>query len=350
MLIARAPVRLSFLGGGTDLPSYYERHGGLVISTSIDKYFYVFATPKEHGSVQINSSDYRAFFRKQRGVEPLWDDDLGLVRAALRDFGYDSGLSLFLASEVPPGSGLGSSGAVAVALVKTLATLHGYTLDREAVAARACALEIDRLGSPVGRQDQYASSFGGLNAITFGPAGMTVQRLSIDPKILAELERSLLLFFTGVTRDANDVLEEQNRASRDDDSATVAALHAMKALAIAGLQTLERGNLQEFAALIAESWAQKKRLATGVSNERVDTAYELALRHGALGGKLAGAGGGGFLILYCEPPRQRAVTEALESAGLRRMEYRFERAGAQVLMNAVAQPLLTPPPAEWVDA
>lgn len=340
MLIARAPVRVSFFGGGTDLPAYYERHGGLVLSATVDKYFYVFVTAKEQGSVQINSSDYRVFFRHERGDAPLWDDDLGLVRAALHEFGCDSGLSLFLASEIPPGSGLGSSGAVAVALVKALSTLRGYAFSPQTVADRACAIEIERLGAPIGKQDQFASSFGGLNAISFGADGVQVERLDVDGDVVGQLERDLLLFFTGVTRDANDILREQSEASRDDASATVDALHVMKDMALGGRRLLERGDLHGFAGLLRESWEQKKRLAPGVSNPRVDEMYELALRSGAIGGKLAGAGGGGFLLVYCEESRRSRVTEALESAGLRRMEYRFERAGAHVLMNAVARPLV----------
>src|SRR5579885_151770 len=160
MLIVRAPVRISFAGGGTDLPAYYERHGGMVVSTTLDKYFYVFVSLNGPESIQISSSDYRAYHRHRAGEPLLWDGSLGLVKAVLHEFGFESGISLFLASEVPPGTGLGSSSAVAVALVKALSMLQGRRLSAAQVAERACALEIEKCEAPIGKQDQYASAYG----------------------------------------------------------------------------------------------------------------------------------------------------------------------------------------------
>ncbi len=338
MLIVRAPVRISFAGGGTDLPAYYERHGGFVVSTTINKYFYVFVDRSGPDGVQISSSDYRVFTRHRRSELPLWDGDLGLVKAALHEFGCDTGLSLFLASEVPPGTGLGSSSAVAVALVKALSTLRGWALTRAEIAAYACVLELDRLNSPIGKQDQYAAAFGGINAMSFTSAGVAVESVRMPIEAQERLQRNLLLFFTGAARSANAILQQQQRASADDRGTAVAALHSIKAAAMETLRCLERGDLRGFCELLAESWEHKKRLTSGISNPQVDEFYELARRHGALGGKLAGAGGGGFLMLYCEEPYQAAVTEALEGAGLFRLAFRFERGGAQVLMNALARP------------
>ena len=342
LLIVRAPVRVSLAGGGTDLPAYYERHGGLVVSTSINKYFYVFIShnPGSPHSVQVGSSDYRTFHRHRAGEPPLWDGDFGLVKAALHDFGVEGGLALFLASEVPPGTGLGSSSTVAVALGKALSTLRGRPLGRAQLAEWACALEIGKLRSPIGKQDQYAAAYGGLNALTFAAEGVAVEPVRIAPEVLALLERNLLLFFTGATRSANAILRHQTKASADDRGEAVAALHAIKEAARETRRCLERGDLRAYADILAESWEQKKRLAAGISNSRVDELYELARRHGALGGKLAGAGGGGFLMLYCEQEHQPAVTGALERAGLYRMDYHFDRGGAQVLTNALAGPLL----------
>jgi D-glycero-alpha-D-manno-heptose-7-phosphate kinase len=336
LLIVRAPVRISFAGGGTDLPVYYQHHGGMVISTSINKYVYVFVNLNDPESIQISSSDFRAFHRHRAGEPPLWDGDLGLVKAALYDFGFEGGISLFLASEVPPGTGLGSSSTVAVALVKALSTLRSRPLAPHEVAERACTLELNRLCSPIGKQDQYASAFGGLNAITFSPDEVSVEPITIDEKTLEGLEKNLCLFFTGATRSANTILRHQQRASSEDESSVVAALHSIKEAAVETKRALERGDLGYFGEILAASWEHKKRLAPGVSNAHVDELYDLARRSGAVGGKLAGAGGGGFLILYCEQPHQQVVTEALESAGLYRMDYRFERGGAQVLMNALA--------------
>lgn len=338
MLIARAPVRLSLAGGGTDLPAYYERHGGFVVSTSIDKYFYVVLGPNGRDSIQISSSDYRVFTRQRAGEPPLWDGDLGLVKAVLHELGFAGGLSVFLASQVPPGTGLGSSSTVTVALVKALSTLRGMHLSPVDVAELACTVEIVRLGSPIGKQDQYAAAVGGLNALRFDRQHVEVEPVRLPAGTLAELESNLLLFFTGATRSANTILSHQRRASKEEGSVAVASLHQIKQAAIDTHAALERGDLRRYGEILAESWELKKQLAPGISNSRIDELYALARSRGAIGGKVAGAGGGGFLMVYCEPPAQSAVCEALERTGLSRMEYRFEQGGAQVLMNALARP------------
>jgi D-glycero-alpha-D-manno-heptose-7-phosphate kinase len=334
MLIARAPVRISFAGGGTDLPAYYERHDGFVVSTSIDKYFYVHVNLKTANSVQISSSDYRAFHRVQRGEPPLWDGDMGLVKAVLHEFGLDGGISLFLASEVPPGTGLGSSSTVAVALIKALSTLAGLSLTSAQIAERACNVELVKLRSPIGKQDQYAAAYGGMNAITFTRDGVTVEPVAISGQDRDLLQRRIMLFFTGGTRSANAILRQQSSNSANDAGDAVAALHAIKAAAYDVRRCLEAGRLDDFGEILAETWEQKKRLAAGVSNPHIDELYDLARRHGVIGGKLAGAGGGGFLLLYCHEEHQAAVTDALEKAGLHRMELCFDVGGPQILMNA----------------
>ncbi len=334
MLIARAPVRVSFAGGGTDLPIYYEQYGGLVVSTTIDKYFYVVVNINSSDSVQVSSSDYRVFYRHRPGEQPLWDGDLRLVKAALHEFDMEGGISLFLASEIPPGTGLGSSSAVTAALIKALGTLQGLRLDPEEVAERACALEREKLRAAVGKQDQYAVAFGGLNAISFTSAGIRVERVAMSVETYERLQRNMLLFFTGSTHVANAIMKRQEEATASNRDGAVAALHAIKDAARETRECFERGDLRRYGEILGETWEQKKRLAAGISNPRVDEVYELALRHGAIGGKLAGAGGGGFLMLYCEEPQQAAVVEALEGAGLYHMDFRFERGGAQVIMNS----------------
>ena len=338
MILTRAPLRIGLAGGGTDLEAYYGRHGGFVVSTTINKYFYVFLSPGPPDGVQISSSDYRTFSRRRRGEPPLWDGDLGLVKAVLHEFGIEGGISLFLTSEVPPGTGLGSSSAVAVALIKALAAYQGRTVSRDEVAQLACTIEIQRLGSPIGKQDQYAAAFGGLNGITFSAGGVGVEPLSIEPKVRAQLEDNLLLFFLGSTRSANSILAQQQQSSAADDSETVASLHELKAMAIETARLLAQGRLREFGCLMDASWQQKKRLAKGVSNSRIDELYELARAEGALGGKVTGAGGGGFMLLYCEPADQAHVAEVLERRGLFRLDYRFDGAGAMTLTNTEVRP------------
>jgi D-glycero-alpha-D-manno-heptose-7-phosphate kinase len=335
MLIARAPVRISLAGGGTDLPVYYEQHGGLVVSTSIDKYFYVFVTPNDTDYVQIISSDYRTYFRQLRGEPQEWNGDLPLPRAFLHEFGIDAGVSLFLASEVPPGSGLGSSSAVSVALAKALSTLRRQTMSKHDLAELASFVEITKLGMPIGRQDQYASAFGGLNVIRFRSDGVRVEPLDVPRAILETLERRLLLFFTGSSRDSASILKHQQASTQRQEAATIESLHRIKAMAETTIELLRAGELDRYGALLHDSWEAKKRLTGGITNARIDQWYDLARNHGAVGGKLTGAGGGGFFLLYCPEPAQKAVTSALEQSNLVRMDFRFDADGAVVLMDTL---------------
>ncbi|MFC2030402.1 GHMP kinase [Chloroflexota bacterium] len=334
MLIVRAPVRISLAGGGTDLPAYFEPFGGAVLSTTIDKHFYVFLNVLDKDSIQITSSDYRTFYRSD-GQEPLlWDGDLHLPRAILSHLGIQSGLSLFLASEIPPGTGLGSSSTVAVAIIKAITSALGMPLDLEDLAELACYIEIEKLGEPIGKQDQYAAAFGGLNWIAFNKHGVRVEPLSLSLDIYQQLERNLMLFFTGSSRSASRILEKQTESSRQQEPQVIDALHRVKAMAHDVRRALEQGDLHTFGELLHENWEQKKRFAPGISNAEIDGAYDLARSAGAVGGKITGAGGGGFLMLYCEPEHQQAVTGALQNQGLKRMDFRFESMGARVLMNA----------------
>jgi D-glycero-alpha-D-manno-heptose-7-phosphate kinase len=335
VLIARAPVRISLAGGGTDLPAYYGEHGGLVVSTSIDKYFYVFANLNGTDSAQITSSDYHTYFRQKRGQPLFWDGDLSLPRAFLHEFGIDSGISLFLASEVPPGTGLGSSSTVSVALAKALGALCDLHLTDAQLAELASFVEIDKLGMPIGRQDQYAAAFGGLNAIWFDCQGVRVESLELSPDVERALESRLLLFFTGAARSASSILSKQRASTQHGHAPTLTSLHRLKQMAGTTIELLRSDQLDEFGRLLHESWQEKKRLATGISNTQIDDWYTLAREHGATGGKICGAGGGGFLLLYCREQYQEAVTTALEASGLVRMDFHFDRDGAVVLMDAV---------------
>ncbi|MCL6431219.1 MAG: GHMP kinase [Anaerolineae bacterium] len=334
MLIARAPVRISFAGGGTDLPAYYTRYGGMVVSSAIDKYFYVFLTVHRGENTQIMSSDYQTFYRQPVGQDMLWEGDLALPRAVLNHFDIREGLSMFLASQVPPGTGLGSSSTVAVAMIKALSALRGQPLSRKEVAELACTVEIEKMGMPIGKQDQYAAAFGGLNAITFSREGVAVEPVRARPEVIQTLERDILLFFTGTARNSADILSRQRESSARDEPRVIESLHAIKAMAKETLACLEEGDLTRYGRLLHESWQRKKQLAPGITNPLIDECYEAALRAGAVGGKITGAGGGGFLMVYCEPPFQEAVTQALEARGLRRMEFRFDYEGARILVHS----------------
>jgi D-glycero-alpha-D-manno-heptose-7-phosphate kinase len=334
MLIARAPVRVSFFGGGTDLPDYYLQHGGAVLSATINKYVYVILGVSEQDDLQITSSDYRTFYRHAPGEPLLWDGDLSLPKAVLHHFGISHGLTIFLASEVPPGTGLGSSGSVTVALVKAISTACGQRLESREVAELACEVEIGKLGKPIGKQDQYAAAFGGLNWLTFAADGVQVERLPVPDATLGRLRANLVLAFIGAAHDSAQILAEQGRASREGDRAVTDALAGVYELARVARGYLLAGELDRFGALLDLAWQHKRRFARGVTNEHIERCYELARRHGALGGKIAGAGGGGFLMLYCPDGAAGRVRAALEGEGLRCLDYHFEADGARVLFNA----------------
>jgi D-glycero-alpha-D-manno-heptose-7-phosphate kinase len=334
MLIARAPVRISFAGGGTDLPAYYEKYGGAVLSTTIDKYFYVFLQVSGDDTIQITSSDYRTFYRHDGDTPMLFDGDLSLPRAILNHFGLQRGISLFLASEIPPGTGLGSSSTVAVAMVKAVATARGLFLSKQQIAELACQIEIAKLGAPIGKQDQYACAFGDLNLIEFTRDDVRVTPVPIAPEKRRALEKRIMLFFTGGSRDAATILREQKKSSEQNDERVLGALHAVKEMAYRAREILGKGEMREIGELLDENWQKKKQFAGGISTPFIDECYDLACKNGAGGGKVTGAGGGGFLMLYCEPQFQDAVTQALEAKGLKRMDFRFESEGARVLVNA----------------
>ncbi|MEA3335518.1 MAG: GHMP kinase [Chloroflexota bacterium] len=335
MLIARAPVRISLAGGGTDLPAYFNQHDGIVINTTIDKYFYAILRVYDGDSLQVASSDYSTFFRQDSlGGERADDGILALPRTILHHFGIDRGLSMFLASEIPPGTGLGSSSTVTVAIIKALSIASGEHLKKPELAELACEMEIEKMGMPIGRQDQYAAAFGGLNEIVFTRYGTTVTPLDVTLDTRQRLQDNLMLFFTGSSRNSADILKKQTDASHKTGSKTVEALHRVKGMVADVKESLLRDDLTAFGQLLHENWMHKKRFAPGISNALIDESYDAARSLGAIGGKITGAGGGGFLMLYCEPEYQLAVTQALEKLGLRRMDFRFDNTGARVLMNA----------------
>ncbi len=351
MLIARAPLRISFAGGGTDLEAYYHRFGGLVVSATINRYFYVVTTRTIDDAVQITSSDFRIFERQAPGVVLSFDGDLGYLKSILHEFGVTRGLAVFTASEIPPGTGLGSSSTVAVALIKALATLCQRRATKQEVAELASYIEIGKLGRPIGLQDQFAASFGGLNAIEFGAGRTMVQPLNLPLRVRDQLERSLLLFYTGASRNAATILKEQRTSSQEQDKDVIESLHGIKRDAEMAREALLAGDVRQIGQILHESWQRKKRLARGISNERIDRLYQLALEHGATGGKIAGAGGGGFLLLFCEPAYQPTVTQVLEGEGLTRMTFHFDDGGAQVLVNSMPEiPGLEYPEGRWVGA
>jgi|HubBroStandDraft_5_1064220.scaffolds.fasta_scaffold18429_2 D-glycero-alpha-D-manno-heptose-7-phosphate kinase len=335
MLIGRSPVRISFAGGGTDLPAYFEQFGGAVLSTAINKYFYTILGKRTDDRIQIISSDLRVFeTSRDIAAMKLEGSELEIPFAVLKDMSLDISLDLFLASEIPPGTGLGSSASVCVNILKTLTTYLDRPLSRYELAERAFHIARNVLSRTVGKQDEYASAFGGLNFITFERDGSAhVEPIKIETGLMQNLQANLMLFFTGSAHHSWTILEEQEKLTRTHGSPAVEALHQVRSLAYRMRDSLERGDLNAVGLLMDEAWQAKKRVSTRISNPRIDHLYELAQRAGAIGGKITGAGGGGFLLLYCEPDNQAAVRKALTAEGPQEMAFAFDFQGAQVIVN-----------------
>jgi D-glycero-alpha-D-manno-heptose-7-phosphate kinase len=331
MVIVRAPLRISFGGGGTDLAAYYTRFGGYVVNVAISRYCYVVLNERDDGDIRMSSADYHvwetATYDKRFVVEP----PLVLAKAVLNWFseheGLSSGIDLFQASDIAPGTGLGSSSAMTVALIKALATLCRCSMTPQEIAELACSIEIDQLQAPIGKQDQYASALGGLNVLEFTTQGVQVTPLLVSADRVLLLHARLLLFSTGKARSAADILMQQ-RAGTLKQPKTIEALHRMKALAIEMRNVLIAGELDQLGYLLDRSWCEKRTLSATISSSVIDHYYTAALGAGALGGKIVGAGGGGFLLLYCPPLCQRAVRETMTRYGLRELSFDFDFFGA----------------------
>ena len=335
MLIVRSPVRISFGGGGTDLPAYFEQFGGAVLSVAINKYFYTILGARNDGRVQVISSDLRVFENWQDIASlPVQRSELEIPLAVLKDLNQKLSVDLFLASEIPPGTGLGSSASVCVNILKTLTTYLNTPLSKYQLAERAFYIAREVLSKRIGKQDEYAAAFGGLNYIHFRENGtVEVEPLTLDPAILQELQSNLMLFFTGSAHHSWTILQEQENSARSHSPSTLGALHEVKGLGFRMREALRGGELREFGELLHESWLAKRRISNKISTPRIDHLYGRAREHGAIGGKITGAGGGGFLLLYCEAGLQEAVHKALLEDGVQEMTFSFDMQGTQVLVN-----------------
>jgi D-glycero-alpha-D-manno-heptose-7-phosphate kinase len=335
VLIGRSPVRISFAGGGTDLPGYYQQFGGAVLNVAINKYFYTILGKRTDGRVQIISSDLRIFetWRDIAGMI-IENSSLEIPVAVLKQFEREISVDLFLASEIPPGTGLGSSASVCVNLLKTLSSYLQRPLSKYDLAERSFDVARNILKRHVGKQDEYAAAFGGLNFITFNQDGSTqVDPIELQPAVARDLQHNLMLFFTGSSHHSWTILEQQEKSTRARKGVTLDSLHEVRALASQMRKLLEQGNLTQFGTLLDEAWQAKKRISSDISTPRIDSLYSISRNNGALGGKITGAGGGGFLLLYCEPAHQEAVRQAMLAEGIQEMIFDFDFQGAQVIVN-----------------
>jgi D-glycero-alpha-D-manno-heptose-7-phosphate kinase len=305
MIITRTPFRVSFAGGGSDLLSYYSREPGVVLSTAINKYMYI--AVKEHFE-----QNFRISYSRTEIVNTVGEIEHPIVRECLRALAPRSGLEIVSMGDLPARTGLGSSSSFTVGLLHALYAMQGKAVSPERLAREACCIEIERLKEPIGKQDQYIAAYGGLQFIQFNPDGTVfVDPVIISPETRIELSRRLLMFFTGDTRDARQALAKQQAATPQK----LPVLRRMCGIAREMREILtSSGDLGAFGRLLHESWQAKRSLSDSVSNPRIDELYERALLAGALGGKLLGAGGGGFLLFFCEPQDQGRLREALSAA------------------------------------
>jgi D-glycero-alpha-D-manno-heptose-7-phosphate kinase len=327
MIIARSPLRLSLGGGGTDLPSYYREHEGFLIAAAIDKYVYITIH-------QTFITDLIIKYSSMERVASIEDVKHPILREALKLVGIqETNLEITSMADIPTGTGLGSSGSFTTAVLKALHTLRKNIIQPDELAAQACEIEIDRLGEPIGKQDQYIAAFGGITCFRFlSNDQVEVTPVKLSSHTLHDLEDNLVLFFTGFTRLASSILKDQDSRSCKKDPEMLDNLHFTKRVGLESKEALELGDLRRFAELMHLHWERKRCRSPGMSNAAIDRWYELARSNGALGGKLVGAGGGGFLLLYAE--EKTRLRKALLDAGLKEVRWRFDFQGTTVISQA----------------
>jgi D-glycero-alpha-D-manno-heptose-7-phosphate kinase len=320
VIFSRAPLRVSLGGGGTDLPSYYREHGGFIVSGAIDKYVYMLM----HTVFQRR---YRMKYQQTEEVDHPSQIRHPILREALLRHWRGDPLEIASVADVPASTGMGSSGAFTACLLKGLAQARSTSVAAGALAEAACEIEIDVLKEPVGKQDQYVAAHGGICAYTFHPDNrVDVEPLELKADTLRRLRNQMLLFYTGEDRPASTVLRDQDERSREGDSAMLENLHATKEMGYRSRDLLVSGDLESYAELMHEHWENKRRRSPGMASERIDMLYTLARRSGVIGGKLVGAGGGGFLVVYASSPSD--TRQAMAAAGAQELDFDFEFGGA----------------------
>ncbi|HVY60210.1 MAG TPA: galactokinase [Planctomycetota bacterium] len=327
MIITRSPLRITLGGGGTDLASYYEEHSGFLVAAAIDKYVYITLH-------QTFVSDLIVKYSKLERVKDASEVEHPIIREAMKLLSIGgAGLELTSMADIPAGTGLGSSGSFTTALLKALHTYKKGLVHPREVAEEACKIEIDILKEPIGKQDQYIAAFGGVTSFRYMPDGhVDVRPVRMDTETLYNLEDNLLLFFTGYSRSAGSILKDQNEKSKKNDSSMIENLHFVKDLGRQSHAALEKGDLGALAEHMNIHWERKKARSGGMSNPQIDEWYELGRKNGALGGKLVGAGGGGFLLFYAEDKVK--LRHAMRLAGLTEVRFRFDFEGTKVVVQS----------------
>ena len=328
MILSRAPLRITLGGGGTDLRSYYSKYGGFLIAAGINRYCTILANKRFYDSIRLSYSQMEI----RNSVDEI---EHRIFRESLRLVGIKNRIELHSTADVPANSGLGSSSTFTVALLNALHTYQGDFVSRKELAEEACQIEIEILGEPIGKQDQYMAAFGGITCLTFDKDGsVLVEPLRLTDEVLDQLESNLLFFFTGKERSASEILREQDEKSKKNDPAMDNNLHQVKDIGLKTREYLERGDVDMLGELLRTHWEIKKKRSQKMSDSFIDECYEVALKSGAVGGKLMGAGGGGFFMFYCKSDKKAKVSEALNKMGLRREKFNIDWEGAKILLNS----------------
>ena len=332
MILSRAPLRITLGGGGTDLKSYYSKYGGFLIAAGINRYCTILATRRFYDDIRLSYSQMEI----RDSVDKI---EHRLFRECLRLLQIDKHIELHSTADVPSNSGLGSSSCFTVALLNALHAYKGDFISKMELAEEACHIEIDILGEPIGKQDHYMAAFGGVTCLTFDKnGGVLVEPLHLSEEVYDQLESNLVFFFTGKERNASEILREQDEKSKNNDADMAQNLHQIKDIGIKTRECLEKGDVDTLGDLLHIHWEAKKKRSTKMTDAFIDECYEIARKSGALGGKLIGAGGGGFFMLYCPNGTKPKVSGALSKMGLRRERFQMDWDGVKIMLNTKTSP------------
>ena len=327
MIITRTPFRITLGGGGTDLPSYYSKYNGFIFAAAINKYMFI------NLNRPIVDDLVRVKYAKSETVTHRDELQHDIAKEAMRMMDIGKALEIVSMADIPAGTGLGSSSCYSVGLLNGLHTMKREYVSLHELAEEACDLEINRLGKPIGKQDQYMAAFGGLTVLEIEKDGIVkVKKANISGATIDDLNRNLLMFYTNTSRDANEILSEQSQGAKTEKKDVVESMHYIKDLGYKILDAAESGNISNIGLMFNQHWQYKKRISTKMTNPRFNEIYEIAKANGALGGKISGAGGGGFFLFYVDE-KQGKFREEMKKLGLREMRYRFDFEGSKVIVN-----------------
>jgi D-glycero-alpha-D-manno-heptose-7-phosphate kinase len=327
MIVSRTPFRITLGGGGTDLPSYYKDHGGFIFSFCLSKYMYI--------CINRPSADdlIRLKYSISESVESVEDLQHDIAKACLQRVNINSRIEIASLSDIPAGSGLGSSSTYTVGLLNSLYSLNGKYKSLEFLADEACKIEMDILKKPMGKQDQYLAALGGFVTLEIDKDGtVKSEKIELDKSIMNELNRNLLIFYTGQQRKNDKILKEQDDSTKNNKEEVLKSLHYIKESGYKILDIVKSGNLDDLGMMFKEHWEMKKKLSSGVTNDKIDSIYNIALKNGATGGKITGAGGGGFFTFYCSKDHQK-LRNAMKAEGLKELDYSFDLDGSRIISN-----------------